>query len=189
MARMLRFRIGNGVPPEPGADTSNPGPVSDMVAGTGTPAGAGDSGEPERIPGNHFGSEISRKAMDDGSPAQGSILVADDNEDCRMALTAILESLGYTVHEADDGEAAVTVARRESPDLILMDLMMPGVDGLEATRRIRSSSALDDVCIVAVTAMEGARQASLSAGCDDCILKPVDLKGLDELVAGWMPEG
>lgn len=127
--------------------------------------------------------------MEDSSAPVGTILIADDNEDCRMALSALLEALGHTVHEAGDGEAAVALAEQETPDLILMDIMMPGVDGLEATRRIRSSSALEDTCIVAVTAMEGARDASLAAGCDDCIFKPVDLDGLDELVAGWMTEG
>lgn len=104
-----------------------------------------------------------------------------------MALCALLESLGYRVLEASDGESAVDVARHEQPDLILMDIMMPGVDGLEATRQIRASADDGRVRIVAVSAMEGARQASLAAGCDDCILKPIDLKDLDELVAGWMP--
>lgn len=125
-------------------------------------------------------------STEDGSPDEGTILVADDNEDCRLALSALLRALGYTVHEAGDGDAAVSAAEREAPDLILMDIMMPGVDGLEATRRIRSSPDLDGVRIVAVTAMEGARDASLAAGCDDCIYKPVDLEALDELVAGWM---
>ncbi len=125
----------------------------------------------------------------DGATGGGSILVADDNEDCRMALRALLESLGYEVHEAADGEEAVEVALRVQPDLVLMDIMMPGVDGLEATRRLRSDSELDDTRIVAVSAMEGACQASRSAGCDDCILKPIDLGGLDDLVAGWLSDG
>lgn len=128
----------------------------------------------------------------DADPAAGdggSILVADDNEDCRMALRALLESLGYDVHEAADGRKAVDVARRVRPDLVLMDIMMPGVDGLEATRRLRSDSDLDDTRIVAVSAMEGACEASRSAGCDDCIVKPIDLGGLDELVAGWLSDG
>lgn len=123
---------------------------------------------------------------DRGDPAK--ILVADDNEDCRMALRALLESCGYAIHEAADGEEAVSEARRVQPDLVLMDIMMPGVDGLEATRRIRAADELRDVRIVAVSAMEGARQASLAAGCDDCLVKPVDLSGLEDLVAGWISE-
>ena len=115
-----------------------------------------------------------------------TILVADDNEDCRMALCALLEATGYAVYEAADGEEAVREARRVHPDLVLMDIMMPGVDGLEATRRIRASEELGGVKIVAVSAMEGARQASLAAGCDDCLLKPLDLGSFEERVAGWV---
>lgn len=120
--------------------------------------------------------------------AAGRILVADDNEDCRMALRALLEALGYEVYEAVDGSEAVELSRRVQPNLVLMDIMMPEVDGLEATRRIRANGGLDDVCIVAVSAMEGARQPSLAAGCDDCILKPIDLGGLDDMVRGWLAE-
>lgn len=125
----------------------------------------------------------------DRASGGGSILVADDNDDCRMALRALLESMGHEVHEAADGEEAVQVALRVQPDLVLMDIMMPGVDGLEATRRLRSDSDLDDTLIVAVSAMEGACRASRAAGCDHCILKPIDLGGLDELVAGWLSDG
>lgn len=170
--------------------TSKPRSVSDMTrGGAGPAAGAAGTGEPGRSRGSELSSDTAKRTMEDSSRDVGTILIADDNEDCRMALSALLEALGYIVHEADDGESAVAAAEREAPDLILMDIMMPGVDGLEATRRIRSSTALEDVCIVAVTAMEGARDASLAAGCDDCIFKPVDLDGLDELVANWMDEG
>lgn len=121
------------------------------------------------------------------APAGGAtILIVDDNEDCRVALRALLESLGHVVHEAEDGESAVDLARSLGPDLILMDIMMPGMDGLEATRRIRSLRNLGPTRIVAVSAMEGARQASLSAGCDDCIVKPIDMARLDEMVSGWL---
>lgn len=121
-----------------------------------------------------------------GRSEAGTILVVDDNEDCRMALRALLESAGYAVYEAADGEEAVREAERVRPDLVLMDVMMPGVDGLEATRRIRAAEELEGVRIVAVSAMEGARQASLAAGCDDCLLKPLDLRAFEELVAGWV---
>ncbi len=144
----------------------------------GSPGGEGEAGELGREPSGSPG-----EARPTGG---GCIVVADDNEDCRMALRALLEASGHRVHEAADGEEAVEVSRRVRPDLVLMDIMMPGVDGLEATRRIREIRGLDDVRIVAVTAMEGARRASTAAGCDDCILKPVDLDGLEELVDGWI---
>jgi len=121
-------------------------------------------------------------------PEPAVILVADDNEDCRVALRTLLEALGYRVLEAGDGDDAVEVTRRQRPDLVLMDIMMPGVDGLEAARRIR---ALDDeelasTRIVALSAMEGARQASLAAGCQDCVVKPIDLGRLSSLVEDWL---
>jgi two-component system cell cycle response regulator DivK len=116
------------------------------------------------------------------------IVVADDNEDCRVALRTYLEAHGYEVFEAADGETAVDVTRRERPDLVLMDVMMPGVDGLEAARRIR---ALEDpevsrTRIVALSAMEGAQQASAAARCDDCILKPIDLAAFAAMIEGWL---
>lgn len=146
------------------------------------PGSPGEGGEAGGIGPDPSGPSTEEEAAD----VEGCIVVADDNEDCRMALRALLEALGHEVHEAVDGEEAVEVSRRVRPDLVLMDIMMPGVDGLEATRRIREIRDLGDVQIVAVTAMEGARQASMAAGCDDCIVKPVDLDGLDELVDGWI---
>ncbi len=144
----------------------------------GSAGGKGEAGE--------GGPDAAGSPEAEGTPAPGRIVVADDNEDCRMALRALLEAAGYEVHEAADGEEAIEVSRRVRPDLVLMDIMMPGVDGLEATRRIREIRGLDDVRIVAVTAMEGARQASMAAGCDECILKPIDPGGLEELVDGWI---
>lgn len=152
--------------------SSSPGEARASSADTGSRA---SSGRTQASP---------ESATADGGGA--TILIVDDNEDCRVALRALLESLGYVVHEAEDGETAVDVAGTIGPDLILMDIMMPGMDGLEATRKIRSLHDLGPTRIVAVSAMEGARQASLSAGCDDCIVKPIDMARLDEMVTGWL---
>lgn len=134
-----------------------------------------------------------RDANGDASPgsatAAGRVLVVDDNEDCRLALRALLEARGYAVFEASDGAGAVREARRADPDLILMDLMMPGMDGVEATRRIRAEMGRDGLCIVAVSAMEGAEEATRTAGFDDCVLKPIDMADFADLVAGWLPRG
>lgn len=139
---------------------------------------AGDAGA---RPGPDAGSPT-----DDDAAAAARILVVDDNEDCRLALRSFLEASGYEVYEAADGEAAVEGARRLRPDLILMDVMMPGVDGLEATRSIRAEADLDGVRIVAISAMEGARQATLDAGCDACVLKPLDMSRFPGLVEDWL---
>ncbi len=115
------------------------------------------------------------------------ILVVDDNEDSRLALRALLESMGYVVHEAADGQEAVQRTREIRPHLVLMDIMMPRMDGLEATRRIRATPELAETPIVCVSAMEGAAAASREAGSDDCVLKPIyDLTAFGDRVAGWL---
>ncbi len=123
-----------------------------------------------------------------GRASAHTILVADDNDDCRVALRTLLEAHGYRVLEAVDGEDAVRTTRRERPDLVLMDVMMPGVDGLEAARRIRSDTdaELAATTIVTLSAMEGAREASVAARCDDCVLKPIDLSRFARLLEDWL---
>lgn len=125
-----------------------------------------------------------------GSDAgEGRILVVDDDEDCRRALRTFLEASGYRVTEAGNGEEALDRARETGPDLILLDIMMPDVDGLEAARRIRSASDVGDVRIVAMSAMEGAEQASAAAGCDACVSKPLDMAEFSARVGRWLEDG
>ncbi|MEX0893661.1 MAG: response regulator [Gemmatimonadota bacterium] len=111
-----------------------------------------------------------------------TILVAEDHLDSRDALRALLEAFGYTVLLAANGRQAVDVAVRARPDLILMDIMMPELDGFEATRELRGREDTRTIPILAVTAMEGAHQLALQAGANDCMRKPVDLRGLIERV-------
>ena len=114
------------------------------------------------------------------------ILVAEDHTDSRDALQALLEAHGYTVTIATDGREAVERAQSVRPDLILMDIMMPVVDGLTATRQLRGQRELDRVPIIALTAMEGGREQALAAGCDDHITKPIDLSSLFQKVRWWV---
>ncbi|HKJ93635.1 MAG TPA: response regulator [Longimicrobiales bacterium] len=102
------------------------------------------------------------------------ILVAEDHLDSREALSALLQAFGFAVIEAVDGREAVDLARRTRPDLILMDLMMPELDGFEAMRMIRASSDTKETPIITLTALKGARQLALDAGADDFISKPID---------------
>jgi CheY-like chemotaxis protein len=118
-----------------------------------------------------------------------TVLVAEDSADTRAVLARVLTSFGYHVVEAADGEAAVEAARRVCPDLILMDLNMPVLDGLAATERIRQlRNECGDIPIVAVTAFDyhGIREAALEAGCDAYLLKPLALDELESVVAGLL---
>lgn len=119
-----------------------------------------------------------------------SILVAEDHPDSRDALRTLLEACGYRVTVAADGEEAVERAIEGAPDLILMDLMMPGVDGLEATRRLRDRREFSETPIVALTAMEGGRERALGAGFDDFVSKPIDLQAFLRKLERWLePRG
>jgi two-component system, cell cycle response regulator DivK len=114
------------------------------------------------------------------------ILVAEDHRDSRDALQALLEAHGYDVAIAVDGREAIDQAQSVRPDLILMDIMMPVIDGLSATRELRGRPELDAVPIIAVTAMEGGRERAMEAGCDDHIAKPIDLPSLFQKVRWWV---
>ena len=115
-----------------------------------------------------------------------AVLVAEDHEDSRDALRTLLDALGYRVFVAENGEQAVEVARAERPDLILMDMMMPGMDGFQATRALRADPGFQDVPIIAITALEGARQAVLDAGCSDMVVKPVDIRAFMARLPQWL---
>lgn len=116
-----------------------------------------------------------------------TILVAEDHADSRDAMQALLEAFGFDVVLATNGQEAVDLAHNLAPDLILMDIMMPGVDGFEATRRIRSDASVSGVPIIAVTAMDGAGPMALAAGADDCMRKPIDIRGLMSKLRSWLP--
>ena len=102
------------------------------------------------------------------------ILVVEDQEDNRRILRDLLSSRGYDIIEVTDGLAGVEAAKREQPDLILMDIQLPGIDGYEATRRIKDEPDLAGITIIAVTsyALSGDEQKALEAGCDDYVAKP-----------------
>jgi CheY-like chemotaxis protein len=112
-----------------------------------------------------------------------TILLVEDFDDTRLMMKLWLSRSGYRVIEAENGEEAVARAERELPDLIIMDVMMPGLNGLDATRRIRQHQALRDIPIVAVSAY-GAneyRKIALEAGCTEYVstpFDPVELKAL-----------
>lgn len=116
------------------------------------------------------------------------ILYIEDNPDNRMLVRRILMVEDYVVLEAQDGATGIEIALQEHPDLILMDMNLPEVDGYELTRRLRDLSELDDVPIIAMTAnvMHGDREKSLMAGCDGYIPKPIDVDALPQQIAAFL---
>ncbi len=116
------------------------------------------------------------------------ILIVEDNPDNRTLISDILLALNYEVVEATDGEQGVARAVQERPDLILMDLSLPQMDGWTATRHIKGNPALTHIPIIALTAhaMVGDRERALEAGCDDYISKPIDLRELQHKIARYL---
>lgn len=130
-------------------------------------------------------SSIQRSSLMQNSQ-HATILVAEDHLDSRDALRALLEAFGYRVLEAVNGRQAVQIALSEQPDLILMDIMMPELDGFEATRELRRDKRTRATPIIAVTAMEGAHQLAIQAGASDYVRKPVDIRRLIAKVHDWL---
>ncbi len=114
------------------------------------------------------------------------VLLVEDTEDNRMMMRRLLELSGYEVSEAVNGVEAVRAAERETPNVILMDLSLPIVDGLAATRRIRQLPDLATVPIIAVSAHDTAdfHAEALAAGCDAYITKPIDYSELEDQITG-----
>ena len=119
------------------------------------------------------------------------IMVVEDYDDTRAMLKSILERKGFRVVEAVNGREAVERAASECPDLILMDLDLPILDGIEATNRIRQMGALCAVPIVAITAypMSYTRVKAFAQGCNEYIPKPIELARLEEVLRRHLPAG
>jgi two-component system cell cycle response regulator DivK len=113
------------------------------------------------------------------------ILIVEDNETNRKLLRDVLQFKGYRTIEAEMGEDGVTLAMQHKPDLILMDYQLPGIDGIEAFRRIRNSSDTAHIPIVAVTASAMPEEAKKmkEAGFDGFLTKPINVKGFVQFVA------
>ena len=116
------------------------------------------------------------------------ILIVDDNPVNLKLMRVLLAGEGYTVRTAADAEEALAVLREFVPRLILMDIQLPGIDGLELTRRFKADPATRDICIVALTAyaMKGDEQRVRAAGCDGYLAKPMDTRALPDAVAGYL---
>lgn len=118
------------------------------------------------------------------NPEQASILIVDDFDDTRLLLRTWLEKKGYLVIEAENGKEAVVKAERRRPDLIIMDVEMPELDGLSATRQIRALENSGRVPIVAVSAYgaDQFRADALKAGCNEYVSTPFEPEELEKLI-------
>ena len=116
------------------------------------------------------------------------LLLVEDFEDTRLFMRLELEDQGFIVFEAENGEVAVDTAIREKPDVILMDLTLPLMDGFAATKLIRQDEQLKDVAIIAVTAHQedDFRSDAKASGFDAYVTKPIDVNWLKELIAGLL---
>jgi two-component system, cell cycle response regulator DivK len=117
-----------------------------------------------------------------------TVLIVEDVEDTRYFMRLELEGLGYLVIEAPDGAKAVEIALREHPDIILMDLTLPIMDGFEATSMIRNDEQMSNVAIIAVTAHHETdlRAEPTASGFDAYVTKPIDIAWLHELMKGLL---
>jgi CheY-like chemotaxis protein len=116
------------------------------------------------------------------------ILVVDDNPTNLKLAVDVLQCAGYQVFEAEDAENAIVVIQQKRPDLVLMDIALPGMDGLSLTRKMKADPATRHICIVALTAfaMKGDDQKARAAGCDGYITKPIDTRNLPDQVAEYL---
>jgi DNA-binding response OmpR family regulator len=117
------------------------------------------------------------------------ILVAEDSADSREMLQILLETKGYDVVSTDDGHGAVELAVQQMPDLVLVDLELPGLDGVSVAKELRLHPELKLVPIIIISGHDPSRyrEAALSAGCDDYLLKPINFDRLDEILHERIP--
>ncbi len=120
--------------------------------------------------------------------AEKTILIVDDNPVNMKLIRVLLAGEGYDVRTAADAQEALNILKELHPDLILMDIQLPGIDGLELTRRLKSDPATRDIAILGLTAyaMKGDEERILAAGCDGYIPKPIDTRTLPHLIAGYL---
>jgi two-component system, cell cycle response regulator DivK len=134
--------------------------------------------------------KVSRKAAKAEAGPSPLVLVVDDYADNREMYALYLRHMGYRVEEAEDGEEALEKAFACTPDLIVMDLSLPSLDGWEATRRLKADARTRQVPVIAVTghAFEGQSQVAAKAGCDAFVTKPCEPKALESTIRRVLSE-
>ena len=118
------------------------------------------------------------------------ILIVEDNPQNMKLLEMVLRAKNYTLLKATDGEEALNMAIREQPDLIIMDIQLPKMSGLEVTRKLRETPAFSHTPIIGITAyaMKGDREKVIESGCDAYLSKPINTRELPEVIAEMLPQ-
>ena len=115
------------------------------------------------------------------------VLIVEDYADARRLYKRMLEEIGFCVIEAEDGYEALEQFNQEQPDLILMDMALPGMDGLAATRHIKEMSEINDIPIIGITAHGNFyNERAVEAGCDTIVTKPIDLEKLSSIISLYL---
>lgn len=117
-----------------------------------------------------------------------NVMVVEDNEKNRKLMRVVLNAKGYNVIEATTGEEALNLLKEQTPDIILMDIQLPGIDGLTLIRQIKADASKKDIPIIAVTAhaMKGDEQKIMDSGCDAYVSKPIDTRELPVTVEKYL---
>ncbi|HXT63166.1 MAG TPA: response regulator [Pyrinomonadaceae bacterium] len=139
--------------------------------------------------GDYFSRYTSQAAAVKTQKETPTVLIAEDSRDGREMLQVLLGLKGYAVLTVGDGKSAVEVALESLPDLILLDLELPGLDGLSVARKLRCHSNCEKVPIIILSGHDPMehKQSALDAGCTDYLLKPVDFRKLDEILEHEVP--
>ena len=116
-----------------------------------------------------------------------TVLIADDDDDTRFMFRTLLGTKGYRVVEASDGEEVIDITLRENPGLVLLDLGLPRMNGLNVIRRLRNDLNVIDIPVVVITGYDKHFDTAVAAGCDDYLIKPIDFERLDSILNYYVP--
>ena len=129
----------------------------------------------------------SRPHQDAEPITEPTVLIADDDDDTRVMFRTLLGTKGYRVVEASDGEEVIEVTLRENPGLVLLDLGLPLMNGLNVIRRLRNDLHVIDIPVVVITGYDKHFDTAVAAGCDDYLIKPIDFGRLDSILNYYVP--
>lgn len=117
-----------------------------------------------------------------------TVLYVDDNEEMIEIVKIVLANSGYLVHSQTDGQATIDFCANESPDLVLMDLNMPGMDGFETTRQLREQGFTNPIVVLTASETDEDKEKAIAVGCNDYIIKDMEMRGLEKVIDNFIAE-